>query len=476
MNFEMSNKIISLKNVVPLIYNSPFVKPLNWEIGADETWTIFGNNGAGKSTLIDVLCGKFNVREGQISYNLSKKIDNFIPSKHIKVISFNSVYSVANFRDTYYQQRFNHTETDFSPKVSDLFSLSQFADNAIITKLLTPLMEKFVVQLSSGELRKVLIAKVLVEKPRVLIFDNPFNGLDFESHELLENLFVELIHEGIHLIFAVPSYAEIPHCTSHLLKMGRGFIESTENFMPHLIQISPMNSKKIDWQKFPKSEAEGSKIVVDMHDLSIEYGKRVVNSHINWTVKSGEKWALLGANGSGKSTLLSYIFADNPQAYTKNIVLFDRRRGTGESIWDIKKRIGFTSSEMHLYYRENVDCLSVVKSGFFDSIGLFRKCTEEQNATAEYVMNLLSLNHLKSKLFLRTSGGEQRMVLFARAIVKNPELLVLDEPFHGLDDKNKQICLDFIEQFCQQRNKTIILVTHCLDEIPQNVNNIMRLK
>jgi molybdate transport system ATP-binding protein len=466
--------LISLKEAVPLIYDSPFSKPLSWEIAEDQVWTVIGNNGAGKSSLMDVLMGKYNMKSGEISYNLSLKNKDDRPSKHIKAISFNSVYAVANFRDTYYQQRFNHTETDFSPKVSDLFSLNDFDGNEIVTQLLQPLMDKYVVQLSSGELRKVLIARVLTEKPQVLIFDNPFIGLDIASRELMENLLPKLIQDGIHLIFAVSSFADIPRCTTHLLKMGKGYIENQEEYQIRYDEFMPMNSVKIDWSRFPVATTECD-VVAQMRDLTISYGSRVVNSHINWTVRAGEKWALLGPNGSGKSTLLSYVFADNPQAYSKDITLFDRKRGTGESIWDIKKRIGYTSSEMHLYYRENVDCLSVVKSGFFDSIGLFRKCTEEQSATAEYVMNLLRLNHLRSRLFLRTSAGEQRMVLFARAVVKNPELLVLDEPFHGLDDVNKRLCSDFIEQFIEQRKKTLVFVTHCMEEIPANVNNIMKL-
>jgi molybdate transport system ATP-binding protein len=199
--------LISLKEAVPLIYDSPFSKPLSWEIAEDQVWTVIGNNGAGKSSLMDVLMGKYNMKSGEILYNLSLKNKDDRPSKHIKAISFNSVYAVANFRDTYYQQRFNHTETDFSPKVSDLFSLNDFDGNEIVTQLLQPLMDKYVVQLSSGELRKVLIARVLTEKPQVLIFDNPFIGLDIASRELMENLLPKLIQDGIHLIFAVSSFA-----------------------------------------------------------------------------------------------------------------------------------------------------------------------------------------------------------------------------------------------------------------------------
>ncbi|MFV0470424.1 MAG: ABC transporter ATP-binding protein, partial [Paludibacteraceae bacterium] len=231
----------------------------------------------------------------------------------------------------------------------------------------------------------------------------------------------------------------------------------------------------IDKRRLPNNLNTHFETVVKMTGVDIVYGKHTVSQNINWEIKKGEKWALLGPNGSGKSTLLSYIFADNPQAYSKNLVLFDRKRGTGESIWDIKKRIGFTSSEMHLYYRENVSCLKVVESGFFDSIGLYRTCTEKQTEIAGYMMEVLKIEYLSERSFLNISSGEQRLVLFARSLVKNPDLLILDEPFHGLDGENKKRCLQIIELYGQQPDKSIIFVTHRQEEIPDIVNRFMRL-
>ena len=186
---------------------------------------------------------------------------------------------------------------------------------------------------------------------------------------------------------------------------------------------------------------------------------------LNWTIKRGEKWALLGVNGSGKSTLLSLICGDNPQAYANDITLFDRKRGSGESIWDIKKRIGYISPEMHLYYLKNVKCIDVVGSGFFDTIGLYKKCNAEQEAIALDWMKTLGIEHIKDISFLNISSGEQRLVLLARVFVKNPDLLILDEPLHGLDVVNKQRVKKLIEDFCD-KDKSLIYVTHYENEIP----------
>lgn len=273
----------------------------------------------------------------------------------------------------------------------------------------------------------------------------------------------------------------MPSCTTHVLKMDRCAI--VDKAPIEAVSAERRNIQirtgivPVDWSVFSVSNKQAAdyEVAVQMEDVDIAYGKLLIRQGVNWTIRKGEKWALLGPNGSGKSTLLSYIFADNPQAYAKKMTLFDRRRGSGESIWEIKARIGFTSSEMHLYYRENVSCLSVVASGFFDSIGLYRKCNEKQLQQAEQMLETLACSHLESRSFLKISSGEQRLVLFARALIKNPDLLILDEPFHGLDDGKKLLCRQIVEQYALQPDKTLIYVTHQRDEIPDCVGSFMEL-
>ncbi|HNZ61908.1 MAG TPA: ATP-binding cassette domain-containing protein [Paludibacteraceae bacterium] len=474
---------ISLQDVEPLIYATPFRAPLNWQMNEGEIWSIVGKNGSGKSFLAKVIGGEYNLSQGKITYSFSREVDcgndSLSPKKSIKIISFNSIFSVADFKGSYYQQRFNSAENELSPLVSDLFpeNVRLQLKSVFETLNIEKIWDRRLLQLSSGELRKLLIAKALKDKPRLLVLDHPFSGLDETSRHQLDEFFYTLANGKLQLIFIVPSRKEMPACTSHVLQLENGKIAysgSISSFSdePPSLMKKPLT---VDWQIFPASLSDGSEEVVNMNDIEISYGNRIINSHINWHIAKGEKWALLGPNGSGKSTLLSYIFADHPQAYSKDLRLFGRRRGTGESIWDIKKRIGFTSSEMHLYYRQNVSCLKVITSGFFDTIGLFRQCSEEQINIAEYLLRLLQIGHLKDRSFLNISSGEQRLVLFARALVKNPELLILDEPFHGLDDENKSRCMQIIISYCSQNDKTLIFVTHQKEEIPANIEHFMLL-
>jgi molybdate transport system ATP-binding protein len=170
---------------------------------------------------------------------------------------------------------------------------------------------------------------------------------------------------------------------------------------------------------------------VRMVDVHISYGDKVILDNINWEVKKGECWAVSGHNGSGKSTLLSLINGDNPQAFANQIWLFDKRKGTGESIWDIKKNIGYISPELHHYFDMGTDCLSIVASGLFDTVGLFRKLNEEQVWLTRQWMALLHIQRFEERMFQRLSDSEQRRVLLARALVKNPPMLILDEPCQG---------------------------------------------
>ena len=175
------------------------------------------------------------------------------------------------------------------------------------------------------------------------------------------------------------------------------------------------------------------------------------------------------------STLLSLLCADNPQAYAQDISLFGRRRGTGESIWDIKRRIGYVSPEMHRSYVKDIPAVDIVASGFFDTIGLYRTPDDAQRAVCEQWMDAFGIRPLRDRSFLRLSSGEQRLLLLARAFVKDPDLLILDEPLHGLDCCNKERARAVISEFCRRPGKTMIYVTHYERELPDCINRRMEL-
>jgi molybdate transport system ATP-binding protein len=215
--------------------------------------------------------------------------------------------------------------------------------------------------------------------------------------------------------------------------------------------------------------------LVRMEGVSIGYDGRQILAGVNWIICRGDSWALVGANGSGKTTLLSLISGDNPQAYANQIHLFGRSRGDGESVWQIKRRIGWISSELHLHFPEDQRCIETVASGFHDSIGCFRTPSSRQRKAAQRILADFELDRFSRSSFGSLSTGLQRMVLLARALVKSPDLLLLDEPCQGLDFMHRTLFLNAIESLLLKTTVTLIYVTHVADEIPRGIRKILRL-
>lgn len=478
------NTIIKLENIVPRFEHLRFREPINWQIKTNQHWTVIGANGSGKSLLIDILMERYALRyDCKIVCKDELGNDTSIRNT-IKSVAFKDIYSIVDTQNSYYQQRWNKGLNEQSPKVKEIVAKQDQEQLAELVRwfAIEDLMEKEVNLLSSGELRKFLIVSSLLANPRILILDNPFIGLDAESRIILNELFENLIkYRNLQLVLVVADPKEIPPFITHILPIKNRSIQqvlSREEFIGSESYTKNIFDSTIgdNRSKFPSfiSDSTDFEYAISLKNIHIRYGARIILKDLDWKVKKGEKWALLGRNGSGKSTLLSLVCGDNPQAYANDITLFDRKRGTGESIWDIKKRIGYVSPEMHLYYLKNVRCIDVVGSGFFDTVGLYRKCNKEQEDMAREWLKVFGIEHLRDTSFLTVSTGEQRLLLIARVLVKNPDVLILDEPMHGLDVVNKAKVKKIIEDFCDS-DKTLIYVTHHLEELPSNVDKQLTL-
>jgi molybdate transport system ATP-binding protein len=229
-------------------------------------------------------------------------------------------------------------------------------------------------------------------------------------------------------------------------------------------------------QEGDSAEGTPAASLVDMRGVSVSYGGVQVLEDVDWAIRPGENWALLGPNGAGKSTLLSLILGDNPQAYANDVTLFGKRRGSGDNIWDLKSRIGWVAPELHLYYPRNVSCFEVVCSGFYDAMGPYQRCTAPQRDTIAKWLQRLGLPHVRDTAFGAISEGEQRMVLIARALVKEPELLVLDEPCQGLDEANRDRVLRTVEALGDHTASSLIYVSHQHDALPATITHLLRLE
>jgi molybdate transport system ATP-binding protein len=211
----------------------------------------------------------------------------------------------------------------------------------------------------------------------------------------------------------------------------------------------------------------GDSQLVSLRNVTIRYGSKTILDQFSWTINRGERWVLKGPNGAGKSTLLSLITADNPQSYSQDITLFGRKRGTGESIWDIKRNIGYVSPEMHLYFKETGTSFAVVASGLFDLLGVTRKVNEQQTEQVDACLAMFGLGYLRDRPFHTLSTGEQKMILITRAFV--------DEPCQGLDQEQVQRVKDVIDYLAATTDMTLIFVSHYAEDVPSCVTKELTL-
>ncbi|CDB10371.1 aBC transporter ATP-binding protein [Bacteroides sp. CAG:633] len=470
------------------VVRNPLVRlarPVSLDFMDGEHIAIVGPNGAGKSLLVDMLTGKYPLYEGELSYDFSPSASKAVYD-NIKYIAFRDTYGSAD-ANYYYQQRWNAHDQDDAPVVRDL--LGTIKDDALKQQLfdlfrIEPMLEKKIILLSSGELRKFQLTKTLLTSPRILIMDNPFIGLDAATRDLLFQLLDELTRlASLQIVLVLSMLDDIPSFITHVVPVSNRTVGPKMTRAEYLKAFREQDTAQSfdELQQrilnYPYEHANyDSAEVVRLNKVSIRYGDRTILKDLDWTVMRGQKWALSGENGAGKSTLLSLVCADNPQSYACDISLFGRKRGSGESIWEIKKHIGYVSPEMHRAYLKNLPAIEIVASGLHDSIGLYKRPKEEQMSVCEWWMDIFGIAALKDRPFLQLSSGEQRLALLARAFVKDPELLILDEPLHGLDTYNRRRVKKVIEAFCQRRDKTLIMVTHYENELPATITHRLHLE
>ncbi len=449
-----------------------FNAAVDFELRDDEHLAIVGPNGSGKTILAQTISGGLFLRSGTLEFGF--RDGSASPARNICYASFADAYG-----SEYYQQRWNASDIDGLPTVCELFDGRKPSGKAFESLGLDAIWDKRAVMLSTGELRKFHIARMLVRSPQVLILENPYIGLDAGARRTVTELLTALGRSGtVNIVLVVTSVSDIPEFITGVYEVRNMTCSAKYSAKEYLASTKEEPLEVLRDVKLPCGDGGehcGSDEIISMRNVTVEYAGRTILDKLNWVVRRGEKWSLSGANGSGKSTLLGLVCADNPQAYSQDMSLFGRRRGTGESIWDIKRRIGYLSSEMHRSYMRDIPAVDIVASGFFDTVGLYVRPTEYHRAQCEAWLDVFCLGHLRDCSFVKLSFGQQRMLLLARALVKNPELLILDEPMHGLDPHNKRLALSVIEAYAAQAGKTMIYVTHYEEELPSCINRFLHL-
>lgn len=463
-----------------------------WEKG--QTWAVISDSGWLQTAFWETLRGNTLIRNGKVQTHFAEAYveeKSFLKELHSfrdlmayvsQKYEFRNKFNQQNF---YFQQRFNSSESEdtatvkqylseIEPKVKGPWTLQKVLDLLDLERL----RDESLLKLSNGETRRLALASGLMRQPSIFLMDHPTTGLDIQSRENFGIVLQNILDAGTHVLLSC-NIQDIPEGVTHIAQLdysGISRVWKKEDF--HALERHNLK-KNWNWDLLQELVGQDKKntggSIVELKDVTISYQGKKILDHINWRVGAGERWQLKGANGSGKSTLISLLIGENPQAYSQEIYLFGRKRGTGESIWDVKRPTGFVAPELARFFPANQTCRKVILSGLFDTMGLFKKVSVEQENLASKWMQLFELEEFADFPIQRLPLEQQRWALLARALIKKPQLLILDEASQGLDESQRILYKETTQKICEYSGITLIFVSHYPEDIPTAVDRVFQL-
>ena len=531
----MSDTLININNCRIENSRQAIISELTWQMEEGQNWLIIGPNGGGKADFINALAGNFTICPNPNKTNESPSIYSNLFQSSTEIVSLERAAKIIqeereNDESDYVEGGVDHgrsgrlfiTQGFMNIKKGDpLPPEAQKLEGQPAIKLcgIEKILDRGLKYMSTGEIRRTLLARALISGKKLLILSDPFAGLDIESRTILLDFFNSISSkssknkDSTHIILGMERWHEIPDAISHVLEFSNkkvSFCGSRSDYEKLLAERKAQNAKKADKEKESFSEElkalqqesekyseeisnvsqstptssttptpkDDKEILIQMNHVNVGWGENHVLIDLNWTLYKGEHWLVRGPNGSGKTTFLELITGDNKQVYCNDIQIFGIKRGSGESIWDIKKDLGIVSYRMHVEYRMlgGTSLQNVIISGFRDSIGLYGSASDNEIAKARQWLKLGGFQGRELESFGSLSYGEQRAVLILRSAVKCPKVLILDEPCHGLDEAYRGKILQLMEEIAKSGSTTLLHVTHDPSEILPCEKHILELQ
>jgi molybdate transport system ATP-binding protein len=500
---------ITLKNCSVRDETNTYIQSLSWEMNAGENWLITGPNGGGKTTIAEALAGSLDI----------VPFDDGLYSNIFKgstvLVSFET--AAALIEEERRRDDSDYIEGGVDPGRTPRKLLSEVFPGAIenhpaITLCgIETILDRGLKYLSTGEIRRTLLCRALVSNPGLIILDEPFGGLDIASRDMLSALIEKMLMGDYNktitkspavcsskVLLVMDRVNYIPEGVTHVLELANKqvtFSGKKESYLAKAVKEKAINTGKQEAEKiaisktFIDAQTQGSltlaesirtqeETLVQMNKVTVSWSEHVVLDNLSWTLRKGEHWLIRGPNGSGKTTFLELITGDNPQVFCNDVWIFGKKRGTGETIWELKEKMGIVSYRLHVEYRAlgNLSLETVILSGLHDSIGLYQQCGEQEQDLAKKWLALAGLEGRENEQFRDLSYGEQRAILIARAAIKCPPLLILDEPCHGLDDTHRERILKLLQLIAESGTSTLLHVTHDPSEVLPCEKNILELR
>ncbi|ELA7918691.1 molybdate ABC transporter ATP-binding protein ModF [Vibrio alginolyticus] len=444
----------------------------DWKINTQQSWGIFSADGDIGSLLGDLICDEMSPNSGEIELN----------GLSVAQVSLSEQQRLL-------ERELEKDDTDFLDRIdqgSTVYSLilEQSQDTNLTEQLindldLSHLRDSGFRVLSTGETRRVMLARALATQPDLVLLDNPFTGLDI-AHRAALARYLHSLSQNVQLLVTFSRESDMPEWINSIALFSAGKLDST-------MDKSSWDNHPIIGQIKSQSEQQSEEMmslirqhqhstpfnnpIFELKNGTVEYTDKKIFTDLNWRIDKGQHWQVKGPNGCGKSTLLGLIFGDHPQCYSNDIDIFGKKRGTGETIWEIKQHIGMVSSALHLQYRVNCSALEVILSGFYDSIGLYNQPTRKEMNIANEWLDILHMSQYKKTSFKQLEYGQQRLLLIARAIVKQPTLLILDEPYQGLDFLGRRLVKNTLELIARENLSQLLYVSHYQEDRLDSIKN-----
>ncbi len=462
---------------ISLVYRArPALRDIHWRLTLGQQWACLGPNGAGKTSLAKIISRQATHFSGELwrSSELEKA--------GVAYVCFEQARALCEQDKKRDDSEFRADASDPGTAVQSLILNGRHPNKAFKYWVERLHMEHFLHRglrfISTGEMRKALLVKAILSQPSLLILDSPLDGLDLCSQKEMQIIINELLQSRITVLMLCRQMEDVPAGITHVLVLDNGEVlgcDTRERVFANTGIKARMDPPLPKLRRLPPPSLRPyalpvGKPLLELNNIGVQYGDLTVLHNVDWTLSVGTHCSISGPNGCGKTTLLSLITGDNHKAYGQDITLFGIRRGSGESVWDIKQKFGQLDTQLQLSFARGMRALEVVVSGFFDTIGLYDEWGDTQRNTAEQWLCALGMADYLHESFDALSFGLQRMVLLARAMVKSPIILILDEPTLGLDGHHRKLMLHAIDHIAKNSDTQIIFVSHSAGETPTCIN------
>ena len=476
--------LVSINSAICRLGRSKILQIDKFEVQEGEHWCVFGVNGSGKSVLADLLASRRAESSSYVVYSAG-----FDPSRDIHFVSFEEQQNLWRSDNRLDMSEFADDARDKGTLVIDLVRssrLSEHQDQSLLDSLTRKLsLERYLDEgirfLSSGQIRRVLIARALyashMSVPQLLILDDPLESIDIESQSKIRDTIAEFSGQFTSIQLCRRPQDLLSNITHMAVLQDLELVEQGEHDRVRASEAYLQNTEKkpqlpseLPCFVFERGPPETKEPLIELNNIHASYGALQILKDFSWKMMPDDHVLIEGPNGCGKSTLLSFIDGDNHKAYGQDVVLFGKRKGTGETIWELKSKFGVVSNELHNKYLKGWRVLDVVVSGFFDSVGLYDESGATEKEIASEWLETLGIESLCKNYYQEISFGQQRLVLLARAMVKSPKVLILDEPCVGLDNHYRALIFGVLDLISKQTPTRMIYVSHTKDERPSCIN------